>query len=131
MGTRVEREVVNALDEAGFRVMRSPSSGSATTRDQPDVLVGRNGKSWAFEIKYRSGDRVQFSADEIDALTRFARGFGAAPLVIVRWRGDTTLYVYSLPSIPRTRGGNYALKRDDTVAATTTLEEFCERGGTL
>ena len=36
-GDRRERELVNALDEAGFAVMRAPASGAATDRELPDV----------------------------------------------------------------------------------------------
>ena len=130
MGTKVERQFVNDLDEAGFRVMRSPSSGSGTGRDQPDVLAGRHGHSWAFEVKYRSSDRLQLSREEVEALESFAGGFGAKPLIAARWRGDTTVYLHSTPGLRQTRGGNFVITREDSEReAEATIDDFLLYGG--
>lgn len=40
-GDRYERELVNALREAGFGAQRTPSSGSSTDRELPDIVAGR------------------------------------------------------------------------------------------
>ena len=54
-GDRRERELVNALDERGFAVMRAPASGSATDRDLPDVLAGDGETFYAIEAKSSAG----------------------------------------------------------------------------
>jgi Holliday junction resolvase len=105
MGDATERELVERLEAEGYAAMRAPSSGSATTRDLPDVLAGQpapggdrpRSRALVFEEKTSSGDPIYVKKAEADALIRFAEAFGARPYIAVRWKAnsfrDTTIYV--------------------------------------
>jgi Holliday junction resolvase len=89
-GARYERQLVNTLTDLGWGALRVPTSGSATSRDLPDVLTGRphpdatdvaNSEAYAIEVKTTSGTTAYTKRDELNALTRFASAFGAQPLV--------------------------------------------------
>jgi len=88
-GRRYERRLVNELDGAGFEVVKSPSSGSGTGRDQPDLLAGsaRTGLVVAVEAKSTRKDAYTVEEAEADQLERFAEHFGAEPVVAVYWKG--------------------------------------------
>lgn len=87
-GDRRERQLVNALDDRGFAVMRAPASGSATERDLPDVLAGNADVFYALEAKSSSGDPIYLTAAEVEALVFFAVNFGARPKIGVRFDHD-------------------------------------------
>lgn len=112
-GDRYERRLVDFLDAAGYAVMRAPSSGSATTRDLPDVLGLRLEDRVAIEQKYigESDGHTYLDGEELEALERFADVADATPLVTARWRGTKTFYVYELPELrlEETDGGNVRL----------------------
>ncbi|MDR9412603.1 MAG: Holliday junction resolvase Hjc, partial [Haloferacaceae archaeon] len=84
-GDRRERELVNLLDDAGFAVMRAPSSGSATTRELPDVLAGDGETFYAIEVKSSASRPIYLSGEEVEALIFFAQNFGAKARIGVRF----------------------------------------------
>lgn len=96
--------------------MRSPSSGSATDREQPDILAGdptNDTTAYAIELKTTSKDHAYIRPDEADALRQFALGFNAVPLAVARWSGDRTFYAYPLDDLDRTPNGKYAMHKQD------------------
>lgn len=115
-GDRYERRFVTFLDDAEFAVMRSPSSGSATTRDQPDVLAVRPEVGIAAEVKYvgKGSEYTYLDEEELEALERFAERVGARPRVVGRWYRDGTFYVVEPDALREndTPQGNYRLDRD-------------------
>jgi Holliday junction resolvase len=93
-GTRIERRLVNTFSDIGWGALRTPTSGSATDRDLPDVLTGRplsdpeysegieaGSDAYAIEVKATQGTTAYAGRDELAGLTRFADAFGAQPLV--------------------------------------------------
>ena len=84
-GSRVERELVRLLDEAGFAVMRAPASGAATTRELPDVLAGNGKLFYAFEVKSSSKNTIYLTGQEVEALVYFSQNFGAKARIGVRF----------------------------------------------
>lgn len=111
-GDRRERELVNALDDAGFAVMRAPASGSATGRELPDVLAGNGEEFYAIEAKSSGGDPIYVDGGEVRALLFFARNFGAEPRVGVRF--DRNNWAFFVPGdLYQTDGGNYRVKEED------------------
>jgi len=124
-GDRYERRLVNLFADAGYMVMRSPSSGSATTRAQPDVLTLRDGERLAFEVKYEgSADGIVYlDREEIDALCTFATVSGATPMVVVRWKRDGAFYLYGVEQLDETEGGNFRVTREMCGAARATLAD--------
>lgn len=113
-GDRLERELVNKLDEAGCAVMRAPASGSATDRELPDVVAGNGQQFYAIEAKSRSSDTIYIDEREIDNLTYFAENFGAEPLIGVRF-DRAAWYFFDPADVYRTGGGNYRVKRETAV----------------
>ena len=122
-GDRRERELVNALDSAGFAVMRAPASGSATERELPDVLAGDGSTFYAIEAKSSSGDPIYLSGEEIEALVYFSRNFGAKPRVGVRFDREDW-YFFHPGDLYTTDGGNYRVKKETALAEGTDFEEF-------
>jgi Holliday junction resolvase len=125
-GDRRERELVNLLDEAGFAVMRAPASGSATTRELPDVLAGDGERFYAIEAKSSSGDPIYLTGEEVEALVYFARNFGAKARVGVRFDHEDW-YFFHPGDLHRTDGGNYRVKRETALQEGTDLAELAGR----
>jgi len=125
-GDRRERELVNALDEDGFAVMRAPASGSATERELPDALAGNGDVFYAIEAKSSSGDPIYIEEEQIDALLFFANNFGAVPVVGARF--DYQDWYFLSPSgMYRTPSGNYRVKKDVAKENGITMEELQEQ----
>ncbi|MFB6163685.1 MAG: Holliday junction resolvase Hjc [Haloarculaceae archaeon] len=122
-GDRKERELVNALDEAGFAVMRAPASGSATERELPDVLAGDGEVFYAIEAKSSAGDPIYLDGAEIEALLYFSQNFGAKPRVGVRFDREDW-YFFHPGDLYVTDGGNYRVKKETAVADGTDFAEF-------
>ena len=122
-GDRRERELVNALDDRGFAVMRAPASGSATERDLPDVLAGDSEKLDAIEAKSSSGRPVYLDGEEVEALVYFARNFGAKPRVAVRFDREDW-YFFHPADLHVTDGGNYRVKKETALADGVDMEEL-------
>ncbi|WP_435155543.1 Holliday junction resolvase Hjc [Haladaptatus sp. DFWS20] len=115
-GDRLERELVNKLDEEGFAVMRAPASGGATQRELPDVLAGNGDVFYAIEAKSSSGDPIYLSGEEVEALVYFSQNFGAKPKIGVRFDREDW-YFFHPADVHQTDGGNYRVKKE------TALEE--------
>ncbi|MDL5363523.1 Holliday junction resolvase Hjc [Halalkalicoccus sp. NIPERK01] len=122
-GDRRERELVNLLDEAGFAVMRAPASGSATTRELPDVLAGNGETFYAIEAKSSAGDPIYLTGEEVEALVYFARNFGAKARVGVRFDREDW-YFFHPGDLYTTDGGNYRVKRETALAEGEDFESF-------
>lgn len=87
--TGTDADVCRRFDEEGFAVIKSPSSGSATKRDQPDFVVGdsRTGLLIAGEAKSTRKDARTIPEGEAEQLRRFAERFGAEPVIAFYWIG--------------------------------------------
>jgi Holliday junction resolvase len=122
-GDRRERELVNALDDAGFAVMRAPASGSATERELPDVLTGDGEVFYAIEVKSSASEHIYLDGAEVEALLFFARNFGAKPRVGVRFDREDW-YFFHPGDLHVTDGGNYRVTRENALAEGTDLAEL-------
>lgn len=114
-GDRRERELVNRLDEAGFAVMRAPASGSATTRELPDVLAGNGDVFYAIEAKASSGRPIYLDGEEVEALIYFSQNFGAKARIAVRFDREDW-YFFHPGDLYVTDGGNYRVKKETALA---------------
>jgi Holliday junction resolvase len=124
-GDRRERELVNALDEAGFAVMRAPASGSATERELPDVLAGDGEDFFAIEAKASADRPIYLDGKEVEALLFFARNFGAKPRIGVRFdREDWYFFHPGDDAVHVTDGGNYRVKKETAIASGTDFPEL-------
>lgn len=113
-GDRRERELVNALDEAGFAVMRAPASGSATQRELPDVLAGDGDTFYAIEVKSSAGNPIYLTGEEVEALVYFSRNFGAKARIGVRFDREDW-YFFHPGELHVTDGGNYRVKKEQAI----------------
>jgi len=121
-GAAAEREFLNVLADEGWGVLRAPASGSGTTRSLPDVLAGRDGEMFAFELKSSSDEMIYLDGEEIAELKTFCRIFGGRPRIAVRFNeehGDPTygeetpgIYVFQPSSLYQTEGDNYRVKKE-------------------
>lgn len=136
-GDRRERELVNALDERGWAVMRAPASGGATERDLPDVHAGHPDREHtvAIEAKSSSGDPIYLDRPEVEALCRFAALFGSEPVIGVKFdvkNGDPPWGVDDDPGwrflapeeCHRTDDGNYRVKKQTAYERGAGLERL-------
>jgi Holliday junction resolvase len=122
-GNRRERELVNALDERGFAVMRAPASGSATDRELPDVLAGDGDDFYAIEAKSSAGDPIYLDGEEVEALVYFARNFGAKPRIGVRFDREDWFFFHPA-DLHTTDAGSYRVKKEKALADGTDIEEL-------
>lgn len=120
---RHERDLLAAFEDAGYAGMRAPSSGSATDRDLPDVLVGKRdhadrdlSRAYALELKTTSSTTAYADASEVDALERFAESFGARPRLVAKFKGRgtrTRFWIVPPREARLTDEGNYGLPHSD------------------
>lgn len=122
-GDRRERELVNALDDAGFAVMRAPASGSATERELPDVLAGDGDDFYAIEAKSSAGDPIYLEGQEVENLVYFARNFGAKPRIGVRFDREEW-YFFHPADLYTTDAGSYRVKKETALADGTDFAEL-------
>ncbi|MFB6086434.1 MAG: Holliday junction resolvase Hjc [Halodesulfurarchaeum sp.] len=121
-GDRRERELVNALDENGFAVMRAPASGSATERELPDVLAGNGTVFYAIEAKASAGDPIYLTSEEVEALRYFADSFGAKPRIAARF--DREEWYFFHPADIITENGAYRVKKELALEAGEPMDEL-------
>lgn len=133
-GDRRERSLVNLMDENGWAVMRAPASGSATNRELPDVLVGRDGEFYAFEVKASALKPIYIDGQEVEDLEYFARNFGAKARIVAvfdqnsghpdRGTDRSGMYALEIDDLHETGGGNYRIKREASIEKGTLVEEL-------
>ena len=122
-GNRRERELVNALDEAGFAVMRAPASGAATERELPDVLAGNGDDFYAIEAKSSSGRPIYLEGEEVENLVYFARNFGAKARIAVRFDREDWFFFHP-GDLYTTDKGSYRVKKETALADGTDFDEL-------
>jgi Holliday junction resolvase len=122
-GNRRERELVNALDDAGFAVMRAPASGAATERELPDVLAGNAEDFYAIEAKSSSGRPIYLEGEEVENLVYFARNFGAKPRIAVRFDREDWFFFHP-GDLYTTDKGSYRVKKETALADGTDFAEL-------
>ncbi|MCD6148132.1 Holliday junction resolvase [bacterium] len=83
-GTYYERKLVNAFWEAGFGVMRAPTSGGATSRALPDIVAGNGKVYYAIEVKMKKELPVYIREEQVEEIKEFSRRFGAKAFIAVK-----------------------------------------------
>ena len=96
-GDRRERQLIITADEQQFGAMRCPASGSATSRQLPDVIISREAteitehsplahplsRAWSIEVKGDKNGTPNLPHAEIEGLCAHALAWGSTPLVAV------------------------------------------------
>lgn len=126
-GSDRERELVETLEATGFAAMRCPASGSATTRELPDVICGKEhlgavqhfqepvSMAYAIELKSGKSTTLYVQPEEVEALESFAERFGATPLLAARFTSrGSPVRIYGVPpsEARKTDSGAYGLPVD-------------------
>ena len=83
-GSSYERELLKMFFDSGFSGVRVAGSGSSSF-PSPDLVIGRGGESFAFEVKSTVNDYVYVSKAQLENLLLFSSVFGAEPLVAVKF----------------------------------------------
>lgn len=83
-GTYYERQLVKAFWDAGFGVIRAPTSGGATARALPDIIAGNGEVYYAIEVKMRRKLPVYITVEQVDEIKEFSRRFGAKAFIAVK-----------------------------------------------
>jgi holliday junction resolvase Hjr len=107
-------------------VMRAPASGSATTRELPDVLAGDGETFYAIEAKASAGNPIYLTGEEVEALVYFARNFGAKARIAVRFDREDW-YFFHPGDLYITDGGNYRVKKETALAEGEDFDELIGR----
>lgn len=110
-GTYYERQLVKAFWDAGFGVVRSPTSGGATSRTLPDIIVGNGKKYYAIEVKMKKSLPVYIRPEQMEELLEFSKRFGAEPYVAVKLPYQSWKFVLAT-EIPR-NGKNYKVGKEE------------------
>jgi Holliday junction resolvase len=123
-GAGKERGVVKAFYELGFAVQRSPSSGSATERELPDITVLQRdevdgvvrARAMAIEHKATSDTTAYVDGQEVEELREYARRAGAQPYLGVKFKKSGVRrphYLVKPKDARLTSGGNFGLPHAD------------------
>ncbi len=86
-GTKGERELVKAFNEAGWSCIRVAGSGSSRY-PSPDLLAGNAIRRVAIECKVTADSKKYLTGEEIEQLNVFSRRFGAEAWIGVRFSGE-------------------------------------------
>lgn len=90
-GRRYERKLILLFDDSGWAFMKSPSSGSGRSDDQPDMVVGKATVEGlpplGIEAKTTAKDACTIKEDEAEQLRRWCELFGAVPVIAIYWKG--------------------------------------------
>lgn len=110
-GDNEERRLVRYFYGYGYAPMRAPTSGSATERELPDVIVSKDagGRMYFIELKTVKNGRAYVEPHEVEALVWFAEKFGGVALLCLRPGGDQTFFLDEPDQWDRTPSGNYSL----------------------
>lgn len=111
-GIREERTVIQIFEENGYKATRIPASGGRTQRALPDVIAGNRRRYYAVEVKSSKNDYIYIREEQIQELIEFAHGFGATPIVVVKFTWKP-YKVFDIIELETTDSGNYVIRRDN------------------
>lgn len=110
-GMNIERQVVKTLRKNGFEAVRVAGSGGGTKAPRPDIIAGNRFKKYAIEVKSSIGDRIYIQNKQIRDLRIFAKGFGAVPVVAIKFKYLKSVFL-DIQDLSITENGNYTIDRE-------------------
>lgn len=113
-GMDTERKAVNFLENKGISAVRVCGSGAGSKRPRPDVLASDGINDYGIEVKSSTQDYIMIEDSQIKRLIEFCKGFGAIPLVCVKFSYKPFLFL-KLNQLRLTRNGNYKVRRGEFI----------------
>ncbi len=83
-GSKGERDLVKAFNEAGWGCIRIAGSGSSRY-PSPDILAGNAIRRLAIECKVTAEKKKYFDIDEVEQLREFSTKFGAEAWLAIKF----------------------------------------------
>lgn len=120
-GTKGERELVKAFNEAGWSCIRVAGSGSSRY-PSPDILAGNAIRRVAIECKVTADQKKYLAPEEIEQLNVFSRRFGAEAWVGIHFPGEPW-YFLLLEDLENT-GSSRAVSLERAKQKGLTVEEL-------
>ena len=111
-GVLEERTVVSIFENNGYKATRIPGSGGRTKRDLPDVIAGNGRRYYAVEVKSSKQNYIYIREEQIYELIRFARGFGATPIVVAKFP-HKSYKVFDIIELETTDEGTYKISKEN------------------
>ncbi len=95
-GIRAERDLVHKFWNAGFAVLRAPSSGGGTVLPRPDLIAGSatRQKFFVLEIKTVRKSVLYISEDQINGLVEFATRLGFEAYLGVKFKNKRKGFLF-------------------------------------
>lgn len=95
-GVRAERDLVHQFWNAGFAVLRSPSSGGGTILPRPDLIAGSASrqKFFVLEIKTVRKDVLYISEEQVKNLVEFATRIGFEAYLGVKFKNRKKSFLF-------------------------------------
>ncbi len=84
-GAQAERKMIEILRKKGFACVRVAGSGRARF-EQPDIIASNRKRTLSIECKHVNSDVVYIPKEELNALIKFSKDFGAEPILAVRFK---------------------------------------------
>lgn len=123
-GLDKERELVNLLNENGFRAVRIAGSGGGSKKQgKPDILCINRSIAYAIELKSSCRDVIYINKNQINSLIRFCDGYGIYPLISVKFTRIPFVFL-RLRDLECTDRGNRRISRE-TVRSLSKCEKYC------
>lgn len=123
-GLDKERELVNLLNDNGFRAVRIAGSGAGSKKNgKPDVLCINSTIAYAIELKSSSRDVIYIDKNQIDSLIHFCDGYGIYPLVSVKFTRIPYVFL-QVRELDCTENGNRKISRE-TARGLSKCEKYC------
>ncbi|MEM4598463.1 MAG: Holliday junction resolvase Hjc [Candidatus Diapherotrites archaeon] len=123
-GANAERELLGMFYNAGFAVVRVAGSG-ASKFPEPDCLVFRKEKKFAFECKARSGKYLNIAKEQLESLTAWADKAGLC--AYVAWKIPRRGWLFIKPECFALRKKGYAIDINAALRLGKTFEDLAQK----
>ncbi len=111
-GANAERELIQALFDAGFSVVRIAGSGK-NPLPAPDIIALRKGRAIAFECKAWKAKNLAIPVDQMQQLLQWSKRAGAEPLI--GWKVPRKGWFFLSPRQMHNSGKFYLISLNDAM----------------
>lgn len=123
-GINAERELIHFFYDNDWSAIRVAGSGSSQY-PSPDLLVGNDKDVLAFEVKISRKKKKYINKKEIEELVEFATGFGAKPLIAMKFNYNPW-YIMETEELKKT-GACYLISLEKLKENGTKMTDFVKK----